>query len=192
VSQTDADMAANLAPAGLRFVERDHAAVRLPVQAANVAPSCRREDGRIDAPPHEVVHADDPDMARKVNAGWFRLARESGLFTEDRQFLLEVDYSDAVDEPELAWIRVQLLEQWDVASSGVAALGTDAAEFTALSIDGQVLMRTTLWGNGTISSLVVTSPATAAPIRASAETMTQTPFYSPALQQAARTWLAQG
>jgi hypothetical protein len=191
VSLTDTDIAAELAPAGLRFIERDQAAVRLPVQAANLAPSCLGSDGRIDAPPHEVVHVDDPDMARKVNAGWIRLAAESGLFTEDRQFLFEVDYSDNVDDPELAWVRVQLLDQWDIAGSGVAALGTYAPEFTALSIDGRVLMRTTLWGDGTVSSLVVPTPATAAPIRAYAEAMTQDPFYSPAVQQAARTWLAQ-
>src|SRR5436309_6720796 len=143
MSLTDTDVAAELAPAGLRFVERDRATVRLPTQAANLAASCRDEDGRIDALPNEVVHVDDPDMAHKVNAAWFRLAVESGLFTDHREFLLEVDYSDTVHEPELAWVRVQLLDQWDIAGSAVAALGTYAPEFTALSIDGQVLMRTT-------------------------------------------------
>ncbi|WP_238005382.1 hypothetical protein KZZ52_17745 [Dactylosporangium sp. AC04546] len=189
---TDIEIAAELAPAGLRFVERDRATVRLPVQAASLAPSCRHEDGRIDALPHEIVHADDPDMASKINAGWFRLAVESGLLTEDREFLLSVHYSDTVQEPELAWVRVQLLEPWDVAGSGVAALGTYAPEFTALSVDGQVLMRTTLWGDGTVSSLVVPSPATVSIIRDYAESMTRDPYYSQAVQQAARTWLAQG
>src|ERR1700761_4751091 len=154
MSLTDTDVAAALAPAGLRFVERDRAAVRLPVQAANLAPSCRREDGRIDAPSYEVADVDDPDMTNKINSGWFRLAIESGLFNEQREFLLEVDYAETADEPELAWIRVQLLDHWNIAGSGVAAFGTRAPEFTALSVDGQVLMRTTLWGDGTVSSLV--------------------------------------
>lgn len=129
-------------------------------------------------------------MAAKVNAGWLRLATESGLFTEDRQFLLEVDYSDDGDEPELAWVRVQLLDPWDMTGSGVAAPGTSTPEFTALSVDGQVLMRTTLWGNGTVSSLVIPSPSTARTIRAAVERMTQNALYPQAVQQAARTWLA--
>lgn len=190
--RSDADIAAELAPAGLRFVERDRARVRLPSQAANLAPSCRDEDGRIDALPHEVVELDDPDMAEKVNAGWFRLAVESGLLTEHREFLIEVDYSDTPDEPELAWVRVRLLDEWDVAGSGVSALGTYGPEFTALSVDEKVLMRTTRWGDGTVSTLVVPSPATVSIIRNYAEWMRSDPFYPPDIQQAARTWLAQG
>ena len=192
MSLTDTDIAAELAPAGLRFVERDRATVRLPPQAANLAPSCRDKDGRIDAPPHEIVHVDDPDMAHKINAGWFRLAVESGLFTEQREFLLQVTYSRTAAEPKLAWVRVQLLDQWDVAGSGVAALGTRAPEFTALSIDEQVLMRTTLWGDLTVSSLVIPSPASVSIIRDYAEWMTHAPLCSPAVQQAARAWLTQG
>ena len=131
-------------------------------------------------------------MARKINAGWFRLATESGLFAEHHEFLLEIDYSDTVDEPQLAWACVRLLGEWDIASSGVTALGTYAPEFTALSIDDQVLMRTTLWGDGTVSSLVVPSPAAVSTIRNYAEWMTRNPFYPPDIQQAARTWLSQG
>jgi hypothetical protein len=121
-----------------------------------------------------------------------RLATECGLFTDHREFLVEVDYSDTVHEPELAWVRVQLLDQRDVAGSGVAALGSYAPEFTALSLDGQVLMRTTLWGNGTVSSLVVPSPATVSTIRDYVEWMTHGAYYSSAVQQAARTWLTRG
>ncbi|GLL07534.1 hypothetical protein GCM10017581_092880 [Dactylosporangium matsuzakiense] len=188
---TDADVTAELAPAGLRFVERDRAAVRLPPQAANLAASCRYEDGRIDAPPHEVVNLDDPNMTHKINAGWSRLAAESGLWNEGREFLLEVDYSDTSHEPDLAWVCVQLLHEWDVAGSGAAALATHVPEFTALSIDERVLMRTTLWGNGTVSSLVIPSPATVSIIRNYADTMTRSSYYPPNIQQAARTWLYQ-
>ncbi|MFD1046540.1 hypothetical protein ACFQ1S_13745 [Kibdelosporangium lantanae] len=66
--RSDAELAAEIAPAGLLFIERDHAEVRLPVEAANMAPCCRDEDGRIDAEPHEVVHLDDPDRVGKLNA----------------------------------------------------------------------------------------------------------------------------
>ncbi|GIH12259.1 hypothetical protein [Rugosimonospora africana] len=187
VSLSDADVAADLAPAGLHFVARDRAAIRIPVEAANLAPCCRDEDGRIDGP---SVDLDDSDRAGKINAQWFRLATGSGLFDEHREFLLEVDYSEAPDEPELAWVRVQLSDEWDIAGSGASALGSyGVPEFSALSIDERVLMRTTRWGNGTVSSLVVPSPVKVSTIRNYVEWMTNSSFYPFAVQEAARVWL---
>jgi hypothetical protein len=191
LSRSDADIAVEIAPAGLRFVERDRTEPRLPVEAANLAPSCRDEDGRVDAEPHEFVDTDDPDRVGKLNAGWLRLADEHGLFNNDREFLLEVDYAeDGDDWPELAWIRVRIQEGWSIAEGTVPALGSlGGPEFTALSVDERALMRTTLWGNGSVSSLVIVQPATASPIRRWAEYIAEDPQHPSTAQAAARAWL---
>jgi hypothetical protein len=190
MSRTDADIAAELAPAGLHFVERDHAEVRFPVNAANFGLGSRKDDPRLGAVRSEVVDIDDPCRIYKLNAGWYLLATESGLFTEHREFLLKVDYADPGDVPELAWVRVQLLDRWDIAGSGVAALGSyDAPEFTVLSVNGRVLMRTTMWGDGRIGTLVIPCPATTSIIRDYIERMAYNPRYSSTVRQAARTWL---
>jgi hypothetical protein len=196
MSRTDDDIAAELAPAGLRFVERDRAAVRLPAEAAGLAPSCRRDEGRIDAAPDEVVDISDPARAEKLNAGWFRTAEEHGLFTADREFLLEVNYAEGDDpltEAECAWVKVQLLDGWNIAGGTVPALGTQVSpEFTAMSVDEKALMRMTLWGNGTTSTLVVPLPSTVGTIRRWVERMTGDSDYPAAVQEAARAWLAGG
>src|SRR5258708_1161241 len=112
VPLADTDLAGALAPAGLRFIEREGAEVRLPLRPGRSAASSRREDGRIDCRPDEVVDVADPDMTAKVNAGWLRLAEEYGLFDRRREFLIGVDCS-TTHEPEMAWVRVQLLDEWD-------------------------------------------------------------------------------
>lgn len=162
---TDADIAALLAPAGLLFVERERGEIQLPLKPNKSAASSLPEDGRFDARPDEVVDVDDPDMAAKLNAGWLRMATEFGLFDEHREFLIAVDYSDdPVYEPERAWVRVRLLEEWDIAGSGVEQLGSWFAgmftkrfvpEFWVLSLDQRMLMNTTVWGNGTVSTIVI-------------------------------------
>jgi hypothetical protein len=131
------------------------------------------------------------DRVGKLNAGWLRLATVCGVLNHEREFLLEVDYAlEGEDWPQLAWIKVQLLDDWSIADGTVDALGGFAApEFTALSVDGQALMRTTLWGNGSISSLVIPEPSVAMPIRRFAEEMATGPRYSRAVQEAARVWL---
>lgn len=194
MSRSDAELAAEIAPAGLRFIERDRAEVRLPAEAATLAASCQGEDGRIDAEPHEFVDVDDPERIGRLNAGWLRLAIEHGLLNDEREFLLKVNYAeDGSDWPELVWIKVQLLDTWSIADGTVPALGSAIApDFTALSVDGQTLMRTTLWGNGCVSSLVIVKPSTASPIRRWAKQMANGPHYSPAVQEAARSWLALG
>jgi hypothetical protein len=93
------------------------------------------------------------------------MATEFGLLDNQREFLLAVNYCepDAVDL-EIAWVKVRLLDGWDIAGSGVrvlrsgfAGLFTDrfVPEFTVLSLDGQMLMNTTVWGNGTVSTIVI-------------------------------------
>jgi hypothetical protein len=165
MSLTDADIAAALAPAGLLFIEREQGEIRLPLKPDRSAASSGPEDGRFDARPDEVVDVDDPDLIAKLNAGWLRMAIEFGLFNEQREFLISVDYSEnPVYEPEPAWVRVRLLEGWDIAGSEVEQLrGHFAAMFTkrfvpefwVLSLDQRMMMNTTIWGNGTVSTIVI-------------------------------------
>jgi hypothetical protein len=165
VALTDADIASALAPAGLQVRERVRGEVRTPLPAGQSAGTCRREDGRFDSSPDEIVKLDDPDLPARVNAGWWRLATEHGLFTEQREFLLAVDCREpGAVEPEVEWVRVRLRDGWDLAGSGVAALRSYFAglftdrfvpEFVMVSLDGRVLMSTTVWGNGTVSTIAI-------------------------------------
>ncbi|WP_328390739.1 hypothetical protein [Nocardia sp. NBC_00416] len=161
MSLTDADIAAALAPAGLLFIEREEDDVRLPLKPDRSPASSGPEDGRFDARPDEVVDVDHPDLVAKINAGWLRMAVEFGLFDERREFLISVDYSeDPVSAPEREWVRVRLLEEWDIAGGeaehrGVRFTSRFAPEFWVLSLDRRVLMSTTLWGNGTVSTIVI-------------------------------------
>lgn len=87
-------MAVLLAPAGLRFVQRIRDEVRLPPLPPGHSPaSAGPEHGRFDSGPDEIADVDAPNMADKVNASWYRMATEYGLFDEDREFLLGVDYT---------------------------------------------------------------------------------------------------
>jgi hypothetical protein len=51
---------------------------------------------------------------------------------------------------------------------------------------------TTLWGNGTASTLVVPAPSTVGTIRRRVEHMARDSGYPPAVQEAARAWLTRG
>lgn len=167
MSLTDAEMAAALAPAGLQFIKRERGKIRLPLKPGKSAASSLPEDGRFDARPDEVIDVDDPDFAVKLNAGWLRMATEFGLLDAQREFLLSVDYNEDLPrgEPaEPAWVRVRLLDDWDIAGCGAGQLGGTFAtlmteryvpEFWVLSLDQRVLMNTTVWGNGTVSTIAI-------------------------------------
>jgi hypothetical protein len=170
MAHSDSEMATLLAPAGLRFIKRmDQKEVRLPPLPPGYSPaSAAPEHGRFDSHPHEVVGVDAPDMPDKVNASWYRMATEYGLFNEGREFLLWVNDAgdDGTEESENrgAWALVQLLDEVDwVASeidqlrSGFAGLFTTrfVPEFTVVSLDSRTLMNTTVWGNGTVSTIAI-------------------------------------
>jgi hypothetical protein len=164
VPLTDAEIAAALAPAGLQFIERFQGEVRLPLKPGKSAASSLPEDGRFDAAPDEVVDVDDPELAAKVNAGWLRMATEYGLLSEQREFLLSVDYRPDSDDGERGWARVRLLHEWDFVGSEVEQLRGGFAgmfttryvpEFFVLSLDQRVHMNTTIWGNGTVSTIAI-------------------------------------
>jgi hypothetical protein len=167
---TDTEMAALLAPAGFRFVTRlsRDEAPNFPLPPGHSCATTRPEHGRFDSRKDEIAEVDAPDMADKVNASWYRMATEHGLFDEHREFLLAVDYGgpedDDPDELLRGWARVRLLDGWDLVRSEVDQLGSPMGalftlrfvpEFTALSLDGLVIMNTTVWGNGTVSTIAV-------------------------------------
>jgi hypothetical protein len=153
----EAEFAASLARAGLQWCAAEGADGTLPVAAAWLATSCRREDGRRD----ETVRRDDPRLIEKANDGWFRLALDYGFLGDDREFLLGVNRADDNSEPILRWARVRLLQEWDIMGSGAATgvLGSAAGfpEFAMLSLDGNVILRGTTWQES-VGSLVVPHP----------------------------------
>ncbi len=161
---TDADIATVLAAAGLRLIERVRESVQLPLPTGLGPASCGPEHGRFDLLPHEFVDVDDPDLSARVNAGWWRMATEFGLLDEQREFLLAVNDGGPGGvhrtHPAAAWVRVRLLDEWDIAGSGVFANSESwfarlVGEFTAVSLDGRMLMNTTVWGNGKVSTIVI-------------------------------------
>ena len=150
VSLSDENVAASLAPAGLIFVGRVEGPVRLPVDKppANCLPS----DGRFDA---DRVDLNDPGLAAKLNAQWWLMASQYGLLTFEREFLLLVDGE---------WVRVRLAAEWDLVGGESPALASNFAglftrryipEFRMLSLDGKMMLDTTVWGNGSISTIVI-------------------------------------
>ncbi|MFJ9607834.1 hypothetical protein ACIRS1_15990 [Kitasatospora sp. NPDC101176] len=166
---TDAEIGNLLAPAGFRFLERVHGEVQLPPLPPYHSPaSARPEHGRFDSHQDEVADLDASDMADKVNASWLRMATEYGLFDGNREFLLAVSRADLGEDPDeepyTVWLRVRLLDDWDLVGSEVDLLRSGFAtlftarfvpEFTAASLDGRMMMNTTVWGNGTISTIVI-------------------------------------
>lgn len=172
---TDTGMAALLAPAGFRFVSRlgRDAAPDFPLPPGHSCATTRPEHGRFDSRKDEIADVDAPDMPDKVNASWYRMATEHGLFDEQREFLLAVDYGGPEDDdPEellRGWARVRLCDGWDLVRGEVDQLRSSMAslftrrfvpEFTALSLDGRVVMNTTVWGNGTVSTIAVRPEST--------------------------------
>ena len=150
----DEEVAAELATAGIEFINRVAGKVQTPLRPVLSPASARPEDGRFDCDAGEIVDVEDPDFARKVNAAWIRMAVDYGLF----------DYSGSSPEPILSWVRARLRDDWDIAGSGVGLLrsplialfpGRFLPEFTSLSLDHRVLVGITAWGNGTVSTIAV-------------------------------------
>lgn len=171
---SDVQMAQVLELAGLRFRERVRGAVRSPVLPPGYSPaSADTEHGRFDSHPEEIADIRAPDMAEKINASWGRMAVDYGLLDDNREFLLVVEYREPGDDEAAneeqavgrrAWVRVQLLDRWDFVASEPAPLRSEFAatmttrfvpEFTAVSLDGRTLLNTTVWGDGTVSTIAI-------------------------------------
>ena len=90
----------------------------------------------------------DATEPAKLNAGWYRLAIEVGLFTDDHEFLVVVCDVEP-DWPVNEWARVRLTLGWDIAGSDSTVLGSSdgCAAFTALSLDNRVAVIMTWWGD---------------------------------------------
>jgi hypothetical protein len=150
-------IAASLARAGFLWRQAEVSDGKLPVAAAWLAVSCRREDGRRD----KTVNRDDPELIEKANAVWLRLAVDSGFMGEEREFLVGIDCSDEESAPILCWARVRLSDNWDIVGNGAASgvLGSAAGvpEFVMLSVDGNIILRGTTWKDS-IGVLVVPNP----------------------------------
>lgn len=146
--RTDAALAEDLLRAGLVYVERITGNPRGPLPPGRSPASCLDEHGRFDSEPYEI---DDPDLTSKVNASWWRLAAEFGLLDERREFLVAADGG---------WVRVRLADQWDLAGGGSDALRSSfgersAPEFVMMSLDRAVIVETTVWGDATVSTIVI-------------------------------------
>ncbi|MGW3487023.1 hypothetical protein [Streptomyces sp. GZWMJZ-114] len=164
----DTELAVLLAPAGLRFLGRVRGEPAMPPLPAGGAASALPAQGRHDARAHEVAAVDAPDLADKVNAGWFRMAKEFRLLDAEDAFVIGADWAatpgERLDGTHHGWARVRLAEEWDFVRSEVeqfrstmAGLFTEryVPEFTVLAGDGHLLMNTTVWGDGTVSTLAV-------------------------------------
>jgi hypothetical protein len=160
-------MTAQIALAGLLFVERIVGEVQLPPLPPGSSPASVMpgHHGRFGSLPDEIVDVEARDMPDKVNASWYRMATEYGLFDARREFLLNV-YSVGMEgeEDEAAWVRVRLLDSWDLARSNVVVLQSFMSrlftkrfvpEFTVTSLDGKMMTNTTVWGNGTVSTIAI-------------------------------------
>ncbi|WP_407937050.1 hypothetical protein [Kineosporia babensis] len=165
---TDHDIAADLTAAGLQFIERltiEFADLLPPLESPASCHPTEHNHGRFDSSPDKTAQVDDPDGTAKINAGWWQMADEFGLLDESREFALAVDVSDMGSvESEYVWVRVRLAETWDIAGSGSAVLrgwfGTHFTdrylpEFTMHSLDQKMLLQTAIWGDGSVSTIVI-------------------------------------
>lgn len=128
---------------------------------------------------------DDPELHRKANADWYRLAVEEGLFrAEDPRFFLATGSS---------WVCVELRPEWDVMGEGAAGpLGSAHCrpEFRMLSLDGNVLLGATT-GQSSIETVVVKEPHRSQVLRKFAAWVAESDsgLRGPQEQAAARLWL---
>lgn len=163
------ELADGLALVGLEFLGVLGDPPVLPTEPGRSAASSSDEHGRFDT---DAVDIYDPEFASKINADWWRMAVEYGLFDERRECLFAVNLRSpgSVDEPyeKYVWIRVRLrdgVESLDVAGDVCRHFrgwwfeedGREfwVPEFTMLSLDSRMLIHTTLWGDHTVSTIVI-------------------------------------
>ncbi|MYT74486.1 hypothetical protein GTY60_33100 [Streptomyces sp. SID8367] len=96
------------------------------------------------------------------------MAEEYGLLDDRSEFLLALGREHLGEDPDVepcqVWFRVRLLDEWDLVGSevdllrsGFATFFTDrfVPEFMMASLDGRMMLQTTVWGNGTLSTIVI-------------------------------------
>ncbi|MFI1257246.1 hypothetical protein ACH4U6_26170 [Streptomyces netropsis] len=154
-----ADISHSLAASGLRLCGIEEPGTHLPTWGAWVATGCRPDEGRRDV----VVTKDDPDFLDSANSAWFRLAEDEGLFDENGEFLLAVPGGPGDKASRMQWARVKLMDSWDIFANRSDAdselFGAEGfPEFVMLSTDGNLVLRATTWGNGSIGLVVLPHP----------------------------------
>lgn len=138
-------LAEGLRAAGIQLLEVRYEAASIPIHAAWAATACQPgEAGRRDV----TYDLDDPDLVRQLNSAWSRMVMEVGLLDCNGQFLLSVTSSSSgLSEPH--WALVCALEEPDIAgvgaSRGIFGFRSGYIEFAAASLDGEVVVRGTLW-----------------------------------------------
>lgn len=99
---------------------------------------------RMEGPHWSRVEFADPELAGSANAGWYRVARDAGLFNEhEPRFLLGVLLER--DDPVARWAMVRLALPWDIMGAGGEQRMLGPAwcrpAFTMLSLNGEVIVR---------------------------------------------------
>ncbi|MFG3346156.1 hypothetical protein ACGF1Z_13960 [Streptomyces sp. NPDC048018] len=163
------DHPGRLAPGGLVFLGLvDQEVPLVPPTIATVA---------ADYPPpvgewaRSVVETTAPDFVARANEGWFALARDGGLFGDDREFLVAVEVEGEEERNDWWWARVRLDAAWDVMGAGAASalgVGPGAPEFAMLSVSGDVIVCGTT-GPTSIGTVLVTGFRELAELREFAE-----------------------
>ncbi|WP_143631324.1 MULTISPECIES: hypothetical protein [Streptomyces] len=182
-------LSTSLAEAGLRLLGKiDATEPLIPPTLATFATSCPAEDGAF----REAVDLDDPRLLEKANSEWYRLALRSGLFSKaDSRFLVAVDFADS-ELPQWWWVRVELLDEWDIIGAGAASgvLGNDFCRpaFVMLSLDGGVILRCDV-GELRIDFAVVREPHRARTLLGHGQWMVESPIVDEFSRAAARRWL---
>lgn len=142
---TDTEIATALAPAGLHFVERVRGGIHLPLPPTDEPiPGRQTWDGMIRAKRENMTDIFAFRMVEDINTSWFGMGAEYGLFTERREFAITIEH-----ELEYGWVHVRLMDEWDIAGSGVSLLssGTEDLDttrfvpgFDSVSLDGRTMV----------------------------------------------------
>lgn len=184
----ESDLADQLAKAGLIFMGwPDDSVSRVPGSVARYAVSCGNESGRTDV----KLNYSDARWKEGANDAWFDLSVSAGLFGPDHEFLVAITLEPEVYPVPIRWARVRLAASWDIAGEGSAGLlggGRHLPEFVMLSLDGDVIVRGTVWQDG-IGFLAVRNPGQSPVLRQQAEFVMTWYRSDPEDRLAARRWL---
>lgn len=182
-----AEISRTLTASGVRLCGIEEPGIHLPTWGALLASSCRREEGRRDV----VVTKDDPDFLNSLNSSWFRLAEDEGLFDGSGEFLLAVSTPSGA----MGWARVKLMDSWDIfrdcADADSEIFGSEGfPEFVMLSTDGTLVLRATVWGNGSIGLVALPHPRRVETITRYVERRSANPKTPPHERTEGMNWLS--
>ncbi|GAA0430236.1 hypothetical protein GCM10009531_19590 [Actinoplanes capillaceus] len=185
------ELADQLAKAGLIFLGwPDDSLPRVPGSVARYAVSCGNESDRTDV----NLNYSDTRWKEGANSAWFELSVSAGLFGQDQEFLVAITLEPEMYPVPIRWAWVRLAVSWDIAGEGAAGPlggGRHLPEFVMLSLDGEVIVRGTVWQDG-IGFLAVRNPGQSPVLRQQAESVMTWHRSRPEERLAARRWLDAG